>query len=167
MVTPKIKVAISFLLARCPSRLVRTNALRLLGGKKDIWSGKAQRYLRKKLFGSHPRTLGTGKAARDTLDENGAAGARGRDDRMIALSLGRRKAFLTVLSCDCRVSWRPGRASCGSSHVRYVPKATNNRLRTACRDGPCVDGSELARVFFTSAGFGRCGHVFGLSVRFT
>jgi hypothetical protein len=45
------------------------------------------------------------------LDENGAAirmRAHGRDDRMIALSLGRCKPFLTVLSCDCRVSLATG-----------------------------------------------------------
>jgi hypothetical protein len=30
---------------------------------------------------------------------------------------------------------------------------------------PCMDGSELARTFFTSQ-VGRCGHVFGLLVRF-
>ena len=30
------------------------------------------------------------------------------------------------------------------------------------REGPCVDGSELARTFFTCAVLGRCGHVFGL-----
>ena len=60
----KTRLAISFLSARCPFLLARTNALGLLSGKKDIWSGKAQGYLRKKLFVSHPRTLGTGKAAR-------------------------------------------------------------------------------------------------------
>jgi hypothetical protein len=27
---------------------------------------------------------------------------------------------------------------------------------------PCVDGSELARAFFTFCSIGRCGHVFGL-----
>jgi hypothetical protein len=32
--------------------------------------------------------------------------------------------------------------------------------------GPCVDGSELARVFFTVQ-VGRCGHVFGLFARLT
>jgi hypothetical protein len=35
------------------------------------------------------------------------------------------------------------------------------------RVGPCVDGSWLARDFFTSAEFGRSSHVFGLLVRFT
>src|ERR1700730_8198857 len=44
----KTKVAISFLLAPCRSPLVRTNALQLCARKKDIWSGKAQRFLRKK-----------------------------------------------------------------------------------------------------------------------
>jgi hypothetical protein len=32
---------------------------------------------------------------------------------------------------------------------------------------PCVDGSVLARAFFTFCSIGRCSHVFGLSVRFT
>ena len=31
---------------------------------------------------------------------------------------------------------RLGRAGSRSSHVRSAPKATNNRLRTACREGP-------------------------------
>jgi uncharacterized protein len=33
-----------------------------------------------------------------------------------------------------------------------------------CRDQhlPCVDGSELARAFFTFCRIGRCSHVFGL-----
>jgi hypothetical protein len=33
--------------------------------------------------------------------------------------------------------------------------------------GSCVDGSVLARAFFTFCSIGRCSHVFGLSVRFT
>ena len=65
----KDKTGNLILIGAMPVPLVRTNALRLLGGKKDIWSGKAQRYLRKKLFVSHPRTLGAGfgKAAGDNL----------------------------------------------------------------------------------------------------
>jgi hypothetical protein len=39
-----------------------------------------------------------------------------------------------------------------SEHFRFVP---------------CVDGSVLARAFFTFCSIGRCSHVFGLSVRFT
>jgi len=35
----------------------------------------------------------------------------------------------------------------GDGHVRKVP---------------CVDGSELARAFFTFCRIGRCSHVFGL-----
>src|ERR1035437_8976910 len=31
----------------------------------------------------------------------------------------------------------------------------------------CVDGSELARAFFTFCSIGRCSHVFGLLMRFT
>jgi hypothetical protein len=33
--------------------------------------------------------------------------------------------------------------------------------------GSCVDGSGLARTFFTFCSIGRCSHVFGLSMRFT
>jgi hypothetical protein len=33
--------------------------------------------------------------------------------------------------------------------------------------GSCVDGSELARAFFTFCSIGRCSHVFGLEMRFT
>src|SRR6202790_4348761 len=32
---------------------------------------------------------------------------------------------------------------------------------------PCVEGSELARAFFTFCSIGRCSHVFGLLMRFT
>jgi hypothetical protein len=32
---------------------------------------------------------------------------------------------------------------------------------------PCVDGSELARAFFTFCSIGRCSQVFGLLTRFT
>jgi hypothetical protein len=33
------------------------------------------------------------------------------------------------------------------------------------RFGPCVDGSGLARTFFTLQHIGRCGHVFGVRGR--
>jgi hypothetical protein len=46
---------------------------------------------------------------------------------------------------------RPGPAGRRSSHVRYAPKATFGHQNAIGRDGPCVDGSELARTFFTSA----------------
>ena len=45
---------------------------------------------------------------------------------------------------------RLGGASCRSSHVRNAPLATVGPKKAACRDGPCVDGSELARGIFTS-----------------
>ena len=32
-----------------------------------------------------------------------------------------------------------------------IPQATDHHFKATCRDGPCVDGSELARVFFTNA----------------
>jgi len=35
------------------------------------------------------------------------------------------------------------------------------------RNVPCVDGSGLARAFFTFCSIGRCSHVFGLLMRFT
>jgi hypothetical protein len=35
------------------------------------------------------------------------------------------------------------------------------------RKVPCVDGSVLARAFFTFCSIGRCSHVFGLLMRFT
>ena len=39
----------------------------------------------------------------------------------------------------------------------------------ACQPGnvPCVDGSGLARTFFTFCSIGRCSHVSGLLMRFT
>ena len=45
---------------------------------------------------------------------------------------------------------RLGGASRRSSHVRNAPLATLGPKKAACRDGPCVDGSELARRIFTS-----------------
>src|SRR5215475_3795904 len=44
-------------------------------------------------------------------------------------------------------------------------ESCRNLIRTML--GPCVDGSGLARTFFTRAAGGRCSHVFGLLVRFT
>ena len=35
--------------------------------------------------------------------------------------------------------FRPGRANRKSSHVRLAPKAADNRLATACREGPQAD----------------------------
>src|SRR5262249_42640857 len=46
----KTKMVISFLLAPRRSSLARTNALQLRAREKDIWSGKAQRSLRRKRF---------------------------------------------------------------------------------------------------------------------
>jgi hypothetical protein len=40
-------------------------------------------------------------------------------------------------------------------------------LRRHVSKVPCVDGSELARAFFTFCSIGRCSHVFGLLTRFT
>jgi hypothetical protein len=45
---------------------------------------------------------------------------------------------------------RPGPAGRRSSHDRYAPKATVGHQNAIGRDGPCVDGSELARRIFTS-----------------
>ena len=42
-----------------------------------------------------------------------------------------------------------------------------NTLTAQVRFVPCVDGSGLARAFFTFCSVGRCSHVFGLLVRFT
>src|SRR5262249_10406703 len=52
----KTKMVISFLLAPRRSSLARTNALQLRATEKDIWSGKAQRSLRKKRFVNRPRS---------------------------------------------------------------------------------------------------------------
>jgi hypothetical protein len=64
------------------------------------------------------------------LDENGAAirmRARGRDDRMIALSLGRREPFFTVLSCDCRLS-----LATGPGKLQVQPPSAMPRKRPEC-----------------------------------
>ena len=44
----------------------------------------------------------------------------------------------------------------------FRPIATTERTSRHVRKVPCVDGSELARTFFTFAGLGQCSHVFGL-----
>jgi hypothetical protein len=46
------------------------------------------------------------------------------------------------------------------------PKADRQQIRRHVRFVPCVDGSELARLF-SRLQVGRCSHVFGLLVRFT
>jgi hypothetical protein len=51
---------------------------------------------------------------------------------------------------------------CGNSELRACPK-----LVWIGSFVPCVDGSELARAFFTFYSIGRCSHVFGLLTRFT
>ena len=63
--------------------------------------------------------------------------AGSRDDMMIALRLDRCKSLLMVPSCcdlPLRQS-RPRRASCGSSHFRYAPKATAGRQNAPRREG--------------------------------
>jgi hypothetical protein len=52
-------------------------------------------------------------------------------------------------SYPCMGHSRPGPAGRRSSHVRYAPKATVGHQNAIGRDGPCVDGSELARRIFT------------------
>jgi len=51
--------------------------------------------------------------------------------------------------------------------VRFVPEADIARSLGQVRKVPCVDGSVLARAFFTFCSIGRCSHVFGLLMRFT
>ena len=51
----------------------------------------------------------------------------------------------------CR-SWVKTATSLDVRVTAALPPEADIRLRCKiCRDGPCVDGSELARVFFTSA----------------
>src|ERR1700730_15692455 len=66
---------------------------------------------------------------RDNLDENGAAirmRAGGCDDMMIALSLGRCKPFLTVPSCEFRVSIATGP---GKLQVQPRPQCPDSESR--------------------------------------
>jgi hypothetical protein len=49
----------------------------------------------------------------------------------------------------------------------YPPGAEVQRTSPLVRFVPCVDGSGLARAFFTFCSIGRCSHVFGLLMRFT
>jgi hypothetical protein len=53
------------------------------------------------------------------------------------------------------------RAVSGLPPIAVMPRADEH-----FRVVPCVDGSPLARVFFTVQLVG-CGHVFGLFARFT
>ncbi len=46
-----------------------------------------------------------------------------------------------------------------------LDKADIRSAITNVRYEPCVDGSGLARTFFTLQHIGRCGHVFGLLAR--
>jgi hypothetical protein len=48
----------------------------------------------------------------------------------------------------------------------FLPEAADSCAARGFRVVPCVDGSLLARVFFTVQLVG-CGHVFGLFTRFT
>jgi hypothetical protein len=54
----------------------------------------------------------------------------------------------------------------GLSESALEPRAAVKREARHFREVPCVDGSLLARVFFTVQLVG-CGHVFGLFARFT
>ena len=57
---------------------------------------------------------------------------------------------------------------CPPSNRRFVPKADLRDHYPECLlFGPCVDGSGLARDFFTFAGVGRSSHVFGLCARYS
>ena len=50
-------------------------------------------------------------------------------------------------SCVNKPVW-----SKAAGNVRYSTFADSTRTSPEVREGPCVDGSELARTFFTSAG---------------
>ena len=57
----------------------------------------------------------------------------------------------------------------GRIRAKSVPPLTTDMSQLRWHVGlvPCVDGSELARAFFTFCSIGRCSHVFGLLMRFT
>jgi hypothetical protein len=57
---------------------------------------------------------------------------------MIALSPGRGKPFLTLPSCECRVSIEPRRASSRFGHLRDAPKAAAGAQFE--RLSPCIGG---------------------------
>jgi hypothetical protein len=54
-----------------------------------------------------------------------------------------------------------------ANDFRCAPISGQSQSGSALRFVPCVDGSELARAFFTFCSIGRCSHVFGLLTRFT
>jgi len=57
--------------------------------------------------------------------------------------------------------------------MRLISSPTHQSISGRCwtrayfGDGSCVDGSGLARTFFTFCSIGRCSHVSGLLMRFT
>src|ERR1035437_6247097 len=70
---------------------------------------------------------------------------------------------------DRRLPKRVKRRNTRREHMfSALPPPTDMwRLHRDVRFVPCVDGSELARAFFTFCSIGRCSHVFGLLMRFT
>src|SRR5664279_5892936 len=65
------------------------------------------------------------------------------------------------------LSWVKRRNTrCEHIESALPPIADSSRTLLEVRFVPCVDGSELARAFFTFCSIGRCSHVFGLLMRF-
>src|ERR1019366_6723382 len=59
------------------------------------------------------------------------------------------------------------KSSCPTPTSGLPLKADIRRAGWHVRKVPCVDGSELARAFFTFCSIGRRSHVFGLLMRLT
>src|SRR5450759_2574125 len=64
-------------------------------------------------------------------------------------------------------STKPGNARHEHIVSAVHPITDSSRTSWHVRSVPCVDGSGLARAFFTFCSIGRCSHVFGLLMRFT
>src|SRR5471030_1157681 len=86
----------------------------------------------------------------------------------LIISSERRPALhRSKFSREC-LSWVK-RRNTRSEHTESALPSIATKLRTSpeVRLVPCVDGSGLARAFFTFCRIGRCSHVFGLWMRFT
>src|SRR6266404_4775771 len=84
-----------------------------------------------------------------------------RTERNFALTMG--IAGAVRCGTQARCPFRGQKATWGRLCRMSVPPLRADVVRPLLdvRKVPCVDGSELARAFFTFCSIGRCSHVFG------
>ena len=90
-----------------------------------------------------------------------------RSSKRMAGDYGRRRTNLMALSFAS--GWGQSLPNSGCPrHVCFaLDSDRDSRHPGSASFVPCVDGSGLARAFFTFCSIGRCSHVFGLLMRFT